>query len=48
MNARIRLIPLVLEPQVLFAGIMFALHGVTQLLSDFVASRAAVVAVSST
>jgi ABC-type multidrug transport system ATPase subunit len=41
------LIPLVLVPQVLFAGIMFALHGVTQLLSNLVASRAAVDAMSA-
>ncbi len=41
------LIPLVLVPQVVFAGIMFALHGVTALLSNVVASRAAVDAMSA-
>ncbi len=41
------LIPIVLVPQVLFAGIMFALHHVTRVLSDLVTSRAAVDALSS-
>lgn len=41
------LIPIVLVPQVLFAGIMFALHHVTRALSDLVTSRAAVDALSS-
>ncbi|MBV8761776.1 MAG: ATP-binding cassette domain-containing protein, partial [Deltaproteobacteria bacterium] len=41
------LIPIVLVPQVLFAGIMFALHHVTRVLSDLVTSRAAVDAMSS-
>jgi hypothetical protein len=42
------LIPIVLVPQVLFAGIMFGLHGVPRLLSYAVSSRAAVDAMSST
>jgi len=41
------LIPIVLVPQVLFAGIMFALHGVTQLMSYAVSARAAVDALSA-
>ena len=41
------LIPLVLVPQVLFAGIMFALHGATALLSNVVSARAAVDAMSA-
>jgi ABC transport system ATP-binding/permease protein len=41
------LIPIVLVPQVLFAGIMFALHHITRVLSDLVTSRAAVDALSS-
>jgi len=42
------LIPIVLVPQVLFAGIMFALKGVTGALSWLVTSRAAVDALSAT
>ncbi len=42
------LIPLVLVPQVVFAGIMFVLQGVTQVMSNVVASRAAVDAMSAT
>jgi ABC-type multidrug transport system ATPase subunit len=41
------LIPIVLVPQVLFAGVMFALHGITKLLSWAVTSRAAVDALSA-
>ncbi|MCX5744246.1 MAG: ABC transporter permease, partial [Proteobacteria bacterium] len=41
------LIPIVLVPQVLFAGIMFGLHGVTQAMSWMVSSRAAVDAMSA-
>ncbi|MGE0547557.1 MAG: ATP-binding cassette domain-containing protein [Kofleriaceae bacterium] len=41
-------IPIVLVPQVLFAGIMFDLRGITQLLSHAVSSRAAVDALSAT
>lgn len=36
------LIPIVLVPQVLFAGVMFALHGVTSAIGWVVSSRAAV------
>jgi ABC transport system ATP-binding/permease protein len=42
------LIPIVLVPQVVFAGIMFALHGPTEVLSMAVAARAAVDALSAT
>ncbi|MEO8704980.1 MAG: ATP-binding cassette domain-containing protein [Kofleriaceae bacterium] len=42
------LIPIVLVPQVLFAGIMFGLHGVPDLLSYGVSARAAVDALSAT
>jgi ABC transport system ATP-binding/permease protein len=42
------LIPIVLVPQVLFAGIMFGLHGVPNLLSYGVSARAAVDAMSAT
>ena len=41
-------IPLVLVPQVLFAGIMFALHGVTDVMSRLVSAREAVDALSAT
>lgn len=41
------LIPIVLVPQVLFAGVMFALHHITRVLSDLVTSRAAVDALSA-
>ncbi|CAN5896139.1 FHA domain-containing protein [soil metagenome] len=41
------LIPIVLVPQVLFAGIMFGLHGPTAMLSNLVSARAAVDALSS-
>jgi hypothetical protein len=41
------LIPIVLVPQVLFAGVMFTLHGVPRALSWAVSSRAAVDAMSS-
>ena len=40
------LIPLVLVPQVVFAGIMFSLHGVTQLIAWGVSAHAAVDAMS--
>ncbi len=42
------LIPIVLVPQVVLGGIMFALHGATQLMSYFVSARAAVDAMSAT
>ena len=42
------LIPLVVIPQVLFAGIMFRLHGVSHALSWLVSSRPAVDAMSAT
>ncbi|MBL0214151.1 MAG: ATP-binding cassette domain-containing protein [Myxococcales bacterium] len=42
------LIPIVLVPQVLFAGIMFGLHGPTAMISNLVSARAAVDAMSST
>jgi ABC-type multidrug transport system ATPase subunit len=42
------LIPIVLVPQVLFAGILFGLHGLARWLSYAVTSRAAVDAMSST
>ncbi len=41
------LIPIVLVPQVLFAGVMFGLHGPTAMLSNLVSARAAVDALSS-
>jgi ABC-type multidrug transport system ATPase subunit/pSer/pThr/pTyr-binding forkhead associated (FHA) protein len=41
------LIPIVLIPQVLFAGIMFGLHGITKWMSWLVSSRVAVDALSS-
>jgi hypothetical protein len=41
------LIPIVLVPQVLFAGVMFALQGVTKWISWAVTSRAAVDALSA-
>ncbi|HVV84284.1 MAG TPA: ATP-binding cassette domain-containing protein [Kofleriaceae bacterium] len=42
------LVPIVVVPQVLFAGIMFRLHGASRLLSWLVSSRAAVDAMSAT
>jgi ABC-type multidrug transport system ATPase subunit len=42
------LIPIVLVPQVLFGGVMFALHGATRAASWLVPSRAAVDALSAT
>ena len=42
------LIPIVLVPQVLFSGIMFALHGIPKAMSYVVSSRAAVDAMSAT
>ncbi|HEY8146978.1 MAG TPA: ABC transporter permease, partial [Kofleriaceae bacterium] len=42
------LIPIVLVPQVLFAGIMFALEGVPDAISRLVSARAAVDAMSAT
>ena len=42
------LIPIVLVPQVLFAGIMFGLHGPTAMISNLVSARAAVDAMSAT
>src|SRR5678816_240294 len=42
------LIPIVLVPQVLFAGIMFALHGVPNAISYVVSAREAVDAMSAT
>jgi len=41
------LIPIVLVPQVLFAGIMFGLKGPTMMISNLVSARAAVDAMSS-
>jgi ABC-type multidrug transport system ATPase subunit len=42
------LVPIVLVPQVLFAGIMFGLHGIPKLASYAVPARAAVDAMSAT
>ncbi len=42
------LIPIVLVPQVLFAGVMFTLHGVTASVSWLTSSRAAMEALAST
>ena len=42
------LIPIVLVPQVLFAGVMFALHGVTASVSWLTSSHAAMDALAST
>ena len=42
------LIPIVLVPQVLFAGVMFSLHGVTASVSWLTSSRAAMEALAST
>jgi hypothetical protein len=42
------LIPIVLVPQVLFAGIMFGLKGPTAMISNLVSARAAVDAMSAT
>jgi ABC-type multidrug transport system ATPase subunit len=41
------LIPIVLVPQVVFAGVMFALHGVTEWISYAVSSRAAMEALGT-